>query len=352
MSSRTFLVLVSALLVTLALLYSSLQQKQQFDQELLLPGLAVVVNDIDQIKLTGAGRETIATLQLKDTGWTVEERFGYPADLGKIRQNILALASARIVEEKTSNPELYARIGVEDVDAEDATGVELAIQAPTQTMTLIVGEAGVQGDNAYVRRAGEARSWLIGADLDLARTTGEWLAREFLNIAPDSVQAVTVAHADQSKLRIEKASPENEAFTVTDIPTGRELSYASVANGVGSVLSALSFEDVMPVSEVPLNSVTPVTTRFDCFDGLIVTAATYEHEDAVWTAFEFEADAGLASRFESPDTEAEDARKKDETVVERVDELNQRLGPWLYKLPGFKSDQFTKRMEDLLKPAE
>lgn len=351
MNTRTFLVLVSALLVTLALLYSSLEKKQNIDQELLLPGLATIVNEIDQIKLSGAGRTPIATLQRTDAGWTVKERFGYPADLGRIRQNVLTLAGARLVEEKTNNPELYSRLGVEDVDSEDATGIELTIGAPTETTTLIVGETGVQGDNAYVRRAGEARSWLVNADLDLGRNTNDWLASEFLDIAPVSVQAVTVTLADQSRLRIEKAGPDEDVFAVADIPEGRELSYASVASGVGSVLSALSFDDVLPVSEVSLAGVVPVTSRFECFDGLVVKALTYETEDTIWTAFEFATDAALAARFRDADADAEDARVKDETVIQHAAELNQRLAPWLYKLPSYKSDQFMKRMEDLLKPA-
>ena len=177
-----------------------------------MPGLAVAVNDIDQIELRGAGREVIATLQLSENGWTVAERSGYPADLGRIRQNILTLSGARILEEKTSDPQLYPRLGVEDIDSEDASGVEIAIRAPTETMTLIVGDTGVQGENAYVRRSGEARSWLVSANLDLSRNTADWLARELIDIPAESVQAVEIKHTDGSTLRIEKGHDIAQRF--------------------------------------------------------------------------------------------------------------------------------------------
>lgn len=347
MNSRTFLVLVCALLVTLAILYSSLENKQNFDQELLLPGLAVIVNKIDQIKLIGAGRTPIATLERGESGWSVAERYGYPADLGKIRQSILTLARSRIVEEKTSDPELYDRLGVQDVDADDATGVELSIRGPSETITLIVGDTGVQGDYAYIRRAGETRSWLVSAKLDLATDTADWLQQDVLDIGSDSVQAVTITHPDESVLRIEKASRDDENFAVMNVPGDRELSYASVANGIGLVLSGLSFDDVSPAAELSLEDVKPVTTRFECFDGLVVTAFTYNTDDTVWTAFEFSTDTELAGRFRGED----EAGDKDETVKGHADELSETLGPWRYKLPTFKSDQFVKRMEDMLKPA-
>jgi len=351
MSSRTFLVLVSALLVTLALLFTSLERKQNLGQELLMPGLAVAVNDIDQIELRRAGREAIATLQLSENGWTVAERSGYPADLGKIRQNILTLAGARIIEEKTSDPQLYRRLGVEDIDSGEASGVEIAIRAPTQTMTLIVGDTGVQGDNAFVRRAGEVRSWLVSADLDLGRNTADWLARELIDIPAESVQAVEITRTDGSKLRIEKNAPEDSDFNVTNIPQGRELSYASVASGTGSVLSGLSFDDVAAADEVSVDGIAPIVTRFDCFDGLVVQVMTYESDDAVWTRFSFSANAELATRFRDEDDSEDDAQERDNAVRTLADELEQRHRPWLYNLPSYKSDQLVKRLEDLLKPA-
>ena len=56
------------------------------------------------------------------------ERADYPADEAKVRKLLIALADAKVVEEKTSNPASYATLGVEDMKGTGATGlrVELA----------------------------------------------------------------------------------------------------------------------------------------------------------------------------------------------------------------------------------
>ena len=71
---------------------------------------------------------------------------GYPADAAKVRKLLLALAEAKPVEEKTSNPANYAALGVEDVSSADATGVRVELEGTAQPVNLIVGKAaGRQG---------------------------------------------------------------------------------------------------------------------------------------------------------------------------------------------------------------
>ena len=47
-----------------------------------------------------------------------------------------------MVEAKTSNPDLYSRLGVEDVDAGSGTGVLLEIDGPTPPTPLAETTAG------------------------------------------------------------------------------------------------------------------------------------------------------------------------------------------------------------------
>ena len=97
------------------------------DEALLLPDLKGQLNDIRRVVITGPGNEVIATLERGAELWTVAERNNYPADVGSIRKNLLALAEARIVEEKTSSPEFYERLGVQDLADEGAGGVQLTL---------------------------------------------------------------------------------------------------------------------------------------------------------------------------------------------------------------------------------
>ena len=68
------------------------------------------INQLDKVTIDRPQTETDSeqTVIVKnDTGWAVDTRGGYPADVGKVREVLLALADAQILEEKTSNPERY-----------------------------------------------------------------------------------------------------------------------------------------------------------------------------------------------------------------------------------------------------
>jgi len=71
------------------------------------------------------------TLRKSGERWTVAERADYPADTSKLRKLLQSLRDAKIVEEKTSDPALFAGIGVEDPAAAGATGAEVTAIAPS-----------------------------------------------------------------------------------------------------------------------------------------------------------------------------------------------------------------------------
>ncbi len=308
-----------------------------------LPALKDELNEVSRIDITGPGGATIATLERGADRWTVAGRNNYPADVGRIRKNLLALAEARIVEEKTSNPEFYARLGVQDVSSASAGGVQLTITGGKEPIDLIVGLAqpGAQ-DLTYVRRAGEPGSWLISAQLDLARTGGEWLDRALTNIPAERIQSVTIDHPGVETLRIARApgadKPAAEAgatpdgiveFRVADVPAGRALSYPGVANGVASTLADLQLEDVQTRDALGANPGKPVVARFVTTDGLTVEASAWRLPDGTRVTFNA--------------TGRGDAEKE-------ATALNARLGGWVYTLPSYKTEQLTRRLQELLAP--
>ncbi len=119
MSRRTLILLLTALLVLAVLaLVAGPGSHSGSDEQLLYPDLRAQLNDVRQIVVRGPGNQLIATLERREARWIVVER-GYPADTGRIRETLLALAEARIVEEKTSTPALYDRLAVQDIALHD-----------------------------------------------------------------------------------------------------------------------------------------------------------------------------------------------------------------------------------------
>lgn len=367
MNSRTLVTLLAALavLVALAVAVSMSQRPGGPSGGPLLAGLKDQINDVDRIVVRAGGGRTVATLERREAGWVLAERDGHPADIGRIRRNLIALAEAQLLEEKTSNPGLYDRLKVEDVENEAAGGLRMDLGAGDRTTSVIIGATGVGGgDRAYARRPGETTSWLVSGSFDLPRETGDWLDRRVVDLPAARVHAVTITHPDGPVVRVEKATPQAGDFTVAGVPAGRELSFPAVGNTVGGALAGLEFDGVEPAAGFAPGEVEPVVAQFETFDGLVVEARSFRLPTGLRLRFTAAADEALARHFApageagskpgpgkdaaAADAAGEAPRKDIEAVKAEAAALQSRFAGWVYSVPGYKSDPLTRRMEDLL----
>src|SRR5262245_29221780 len=91
----------------------------------LYPDLKTQLDAVTAVRIFKAGDARTVELVRQGNDWAVSERAGYRAEQTKVRHLLLALADARPVEQKTSNPESYPALGVEDVSKPDAGGVRV-----------------------------------------------------------------------------------------------------------------------------------------------------------------------------------------------------------------------------------
>ena len=345
MTTRTVTVLAAALVVlgAVSLLAQYDPQPPAPGGGLLLPDLGEDLDRISQVSVVGAGSEPVATLERGDDGsWTVAEKDGYPADVEKVRQTLISLAEARIVEPKTANPDFYDRLGVEDVEDEAAGGVAVILAGADTPVNVIVGNT--EGTSqVYIRGTDQAQSFLVDRNPDIGNETSDWLATEILAVPGTRMARVTVTHPDGEMVTVSKADSEQSNFDVDEIPPGRELQYASVANVMGNVLSNLNLQDVEPRTTTD----EPVTlTEFVTFDGLAIIAESVEREDEPWVAFRAE----YRPPAEEPETEGDPVQEADGTdVAAEALALDQRLSPWRYRIASYQFDQMTRRLDDLLR---
>jgi hypothetical protein len=298
-----------------------------------LPELAPALADLTGVVITGPGNQVIATLARDGDRWVVREADGYPADVGKLRQNLQALAAAKRLEEKTSAPELYGRLGVSDPAESGSRAIRLDFQGPTPVPAVLLGDTGVNGaDAAYARRVGEAASWLISGRYEPGKLRGDWLDRSVVDLPAAKVRKVTITQPDRAVLTLTKDSEAATEFTVADLPKGRQLAYDGVADAIGGALAALTFDGVDRRAILGDNPPKPVVARFETFDGLTV-------ETSAWRL-------PMGTRYTLvASTAADNAAAK-----AAADAINARVGGWVYTLPDFKAELLTRRREDLLQP--
>lgn len=343
----------------------------------IMPGLEAALNDVTAIKVTKAGGETVATIEKHADGWTVAEKGGYAADLAKLRQNLRAIAEAKILETKTANPAFYDKLGVQDIASDKATGLGVAISVPGKDFgTLILGDA-KGSKQRYARRANEAQSYLIDRDPSFPKTAAQWLDPVILDVRGNRVRQVTIKHPDGEVVTISKPNADAMNFDVAGVPKGRELLYAGVANVIGNALRELNLEDVEKADNTPPDK--PVQVEYRTFDGLIVRVIGAKRGDDAWVSFTASVDAdqvaqnqAAASQKPPPASNEADAKKPDADKsgggagaadaakpaepaaadpTAEAQRINAHVMAWRYKLANFQYEQMTRRMADLLKPA-
>lgn len=341
---------------------------------LFLPGLESKLNQVDRVEVVRGGKEPVATLLRKEDNWVVAEKDQYPADIAKVREVLLGLAQAHIVEQKTSNPEYYDRLGVESVDTPKAGGTELTLRAGDTTLAAITVGSEAGNGYRYVRRSEDAPSYLVDKPLEVPREGAKWVVPDIVDVGGDRVRQVTIAHSNGEPLTISKTSPTQQNFTVEGVPEGRELQYPGVANVTGSALRELRLEDV---AAADASSDAEVTATFRTFDGLVVTVRGAEEGDEPWIEVEASVEASLADSLSTGAQQAADAKPAeaassdpdaaaaaDDTGADgkgdaagpdpqaEADAINARVHGWRYRIASYQYNQMTRRMEDMLKAVD
>jgi len=307
----------------------------------LLPGFETHANEIDSIRIATGTDDHTVTLHRDGDRWVVSERNDYPADIGKLRQLVVALAEARILEEKTSDPGRYARLGLETSPGEDGA-IEVDISGDAFSQSIFFGKS-PQRDTRYVRLADDATSYLVDRNPEIPRDAGQWLLPGIIDIGADRVQRVTIEHGDEEPIIVEKASQELTDFSVRNVPQGRELSYPTVGNGIAGVLAGLNLQDVRKARDM-----TPSTTVVvETWNGVRVEAAIATDGDETWVAFA--ASTAAAEPSGDGDEKATDAQADRQAAADEARTIGERVSGWQYRVTDQKKNLLTRRWDDILK---
>ena len=297
------------------------------------PALAAKLGDVASVTVSRDG--TTMTLIRDGDNWLIAEKGNYPAKASKIAQIVRAMAGLTLVEPKTQNPDLYPRLEVDDpgngksalVAVKDKSGADLA--------QAIVGKRrydrlGAGNDGVYLRKPGEAQTWLAHGTLDPSGDPASWLDRQIIDISEKKIAKVTLTQADGSKLVISRPAPEAK-FAVEDAPADAKFKSETTTSGPATALETLDLDDVKPAGELPVPDKDVVTASFTTFDGLAVDLRLMERDKTNWVAM---------SASGSGSAEA-DAKK-----------IEDKVSHWTYAIPAYKANLLKTKLADLVEPAK
>jgi hypothetical protein len=345
-----FLTFLAALLVLL--LPGRTGKESGFETSILLKGMQEQVNDLDWLRLSGAGGVTVATLDRSEAGWTVIEAAGYRADWSRLKSLLANLSQAEITELKTSNAQYYERLGVEDTREENAAGVLIEFSDESGLPAVIIGNRASGREGQYVRLRDAAQSVLIDRQLNLPAGQMDWLESEIIDISSDEVVEVEINHPDGDHIRVSKASADDEDFLLESIPEGFELKSAWTVNSLGNALTALTLDSV--AGDEGFDWTRSARYRVLTADGLLVEAellaqAGEEQDDRADDSYWIRLNSSLYQT--AVESSVESAEEPSDTA-RRAAEINSRVQGWAYRIPKHKFDSMTRRQKDLLQVIE
>ncbi len=324
-----------------------------------LPGLMARINDVAQISLTGPAADF--ALRFDGARWVAPALADFPVDYDKVKAALIGLAELRVVEEKTSDPERYAALGLADPDAEEGGGVlvQLSDSGDGEIAALTVGNPGRGGaDEVYLRRAGEEATWLARGAPELGGAPKDWVDTMVLRLVGERVRRVTISHADGEVVDLVKALPADESFDLATLPEGASLRSPMTLDNVGRALAFLRFDDVAAAAEGPAPGAGDSIAVFETFDGVTVTVTLEKRGEENWARFDaaYDAEAAFAEpeAEDAADAEAGEAGAEPEEAEEPFDveadfaELVSRTADWAFRIPDFKAEQLGMRLDRLI----
>lgn len=362
MTGRRLIVLVVlALLVFAGAMWLSSERDMRRGESAgspVFPRLAASLNDITEIRLVKSGGKTAVTLRRGEKQWQVVERSLYLADGGKLRKLLIDLSDLKVVEQKTSNPEHYAVLGVEDVNAATATGVRVELSGAPQPIALIVGKS-AGGRSSYARVGESAQSIAVTPALTLDTEPKNWLDRVVVDIAANRVQQARIEGGKGATYVAQRESRAQTDLTVPDLPKGRELASPTAANPLSSALSGLSFEDVRPLPATEQWGSDAAHAEYRLFDGMILEIAGRKEGEQHWITLAARFDESQRQRF----AVAADAKKETATAPAslpapeptaeetraQAQVLATRFAGWAFEIPGYQYDALFRPLTELLK---
>jgi hypothetical protein len=295
---------------------------------LMFPGLTAKLKDARRIEITTKGKTTV--IELKNGVWGIADRGGYRVEEPKLRGLLTSLTELRLIEQRTTDPAEFGRIGVEDPTT-DKTGTADLLRVldgdGKPIVAVIVGHrrTRTQGnvpEQVYVRLPGNNQSWLAEGGLQVDADPQVWLDRDIMNISHTLITKVVSTKNGQTielgrdgdKLKVTQPAeyPKLEDYKLDDI---------------GRALENLTFQDVKPADQPTGDKIGEAV--FSTSDGLEFTVTVSHLDKDSWTRI-----AVAAPERGKPEAER----------------LNAKLSGWAFETGAWKDQSLVPSLDDLKAP--
>lgn len=404
MGNRNLVFIAVTVAAVAAAVVISQQRAPQTHKEtpLLFPDLAAKVNEVSELQVRDALSEL--TARRVSGAWRVVEGDDYPALIDKVKQTVVGAAALRVVAEKTQNPDLHKRLGVEDPEGKGAESHLLTLKSDGETLaSFIMGKARrsqspSHSPGFYARLPGQPQALLVEGSLEISTDVAEWIKRDIVDIEGVEVSDIRISHREGPEVILKRATPEDD-LAVQNIPEGKEQESEYAIVRIAGLMANIYVNGVKRANRFAAAPVANIEVK--TFNGLRAMAQVHVEDEKTYAEFSFaaapeavaevaeaevaeaggegaeagDADAeagdegaeaggdsaeagdgddegGEAAEGGDADAEASDEGADEEdapTPAEQAQALNALTAGWAYQLSESKAELFTKPQSELVR---
>jgi len=348
MRARSF---IAFTLVTLALLAAAIWVvANQRETSVVATGGAPVFPDMQTGVNKAAEIDIVnfkATLTIKRSGddWSLVEKQGYPVPIERVKETLVGLTALKLLEAKTKDPERYDRLSVQEIGPKESEAVSVTVkdEAGKTLAAAILGKRndtlyGKSGGGTYLRRGGEAQTWLAEGVVKMGVTHKDWVDKIIVSLPKKDVRKVVLTHSDaKENVAASKADAEARYLELDKMPAGKKLKRDAEINEIVEIMDGLDLEDVKKAADVTWPSPGD-KFEFTTFDGLVVRGEIISPK-------QYDYWIKLAAEV-APD--AKDADKAREDAAK----INARVQGWAYQIAAGYGEKLSKKLSEVTEDAK
>lgn len=272
--------LVAGVLVVLILAAVALQMRSAERVESLASRELLSVEQLEQLAalegISISRGELKVELARLDGNWGVLSHAGYPAQRERLAALLHALHGARVLEEKTANPDHHARLGLDTGNA-DSQALQVLLHASGEDFGIVYGNP--VGNGQLVRFVDQDQVLLINRTLATSVNPNDWLALRAVNIPMQAIARARWEHADGETLELAKQAEDDYNLKLADQPEqgGNE----RWINGLVLALANFTAQNVALREELDLPAPS-LKMQIETWAGSRLQASLYDLDGRYW----------------------------------------------------------------------
>lgn len=363
MKLRTFItLLILCCLLSVTVLFIFHQKNPDGKQTIMGTQLFPLLSVGDIAAVTINSPDGTVTLKQGERVWTVENRFGHPADFSKISDLVKKFTSAKIGRTFEVTADIEARLALRPPDQKDlpndqkGTRIVLMNKDSKALADLIIGKhrdsgAGAVTGTFYAKRPLEPLVYVIDQDFRLLdKKPADWLAKSPIDLNPKRIEKVVCFDTQKNTVIYTLKRPAKDKDPVlSDLPPGGKMAKFK-ADQVFEALTSLTVEDVAAPGPDTAARFSDVP-RFDyhLYDGTIyhVFPGPALKDDPENHYFRATVSYAPPHGIVDPDQKENQAK-----LAGEADKLNLKISPWTYIISKWVFDGFFTDPQNLIEKEE